>query len=139
MSELKPCPFCGGDAEVRHSVTCGYDSYWVECKDFKNCRGSVSPVTDVESVAVEAWNTRHVETCNAELANRYIELPLDADGVPIHIGDMLSSDEYRGRQFPCRGMSVGVRNGKYWTVCMDYDSYSGTSEWCAASRCHHVR
>lgn len=61
--ELKPCPFCGGDAEVRHSVTCGYDSYWVECKDFQNCRGSVSPVTDVESVAVEAWNTRHVETC----------------------------------------------------------------------------
>lgn len=64
MSELKPCPFCGGDAEVRHSVTCGYDSYWVECKDFQNCRGSVSPVTDVESVAVEAWNTRHVETCH---------------------------------------------------------------------------
>lgn len=62
MTELKPCPFCGGEAEVRHSVTCGYDSYWVECKDFQNCRGSVSPVTDVESIAAAAWNTRHVET-----------------------------------------------------------------------------
>ena len=63
MSELKPCPFCGGEAEVHHSVTCGYDSYWVECKDFQNCRGRVSPVTDVESIAIAAWNTRHVETC----------------------------------------------------------------------------
>lgn len=67
MSELKPCPFCGGEAEVRHSVTCGYDSYWVECKDFQNCRGRVSPVTDVESIAVTAWNTRYVETCEVEL------------------------------------------------------------------------
>lgn len=30
----------------------------------------------------------------AEIAERYMELPLDADGVPVHLGDTLTSDAY---------------------------------------------
>ena len=36
--------------------------------------------------------------CNAieaEIAERYMELPLDADGVPIHVGDEMESDNER--------------------------------------------
>lgn len=75
-----------------------------------------------------------------EIAERYIELPVDADGVPIHVGDYLESEEYDGRLFPCRGLNVEVcKSGKRWTVCMSYDSYSGTSEYTPANRCRHVK
>lgn len=80
------------------------------------------------------------DAIEAEIAERYMELPVDADGVPIHIGDSLASDEYDGKRFPCRGLNVEVCGvGKRWTVCMSYDSYSGTSEYTAAARCRHVK
>lgn len=76
----------------------------------------------------------------AEIESRYMELPVDADGVPIHVGDYLESEEYDGRLFPCRGLNVEVcKSGKRWTVCMSYDSYSGTSEYTSARRCRHVK
>ena len=75
-----------------------------------------------------------------EIAERYMEMPVDADGVPIRVGDYLESEEYDGRPFPCRGLNVEVcKSGKRWTVCMSYDSYSGTSEYTSARRCHHVK
>lgn len=44
MSELKPCPFCGGEAEAVHEI----DGFWtVECV---KCGALVD--------GIEAWNTR---------------------------------------------------------------------------------
>ena len=52
INELKPCPFCGGDAEIKkrgNSV-----SYWVVyCAP---CRAEVKGTTREE--ATEAWNRR---------------------------------------------------------------------------------
>ena len=76
---------------------------------------------------------------NDALAKRgYIKLPVDADGVPIHIGDYLHCDE-TGRDFPCRGYCCSVvKNGeRRWTVECSYDAYSGTSEYASARRCRH--
>ena len=56
--KLLPCPFCGASAHVEHCLTCGYDSYWVECDDYRNCGGRAGGVTDCEAVAVDNWNTR---------------------------------------------------------------------------------
>ena len=50
MSELKPCPFCGGEG-----VADGVIAYWVSCGNF--CGGQTSSYTSKDS-AVEAWNTR---------------------------------------------------------------------------------
>lgn len=54
MSELKPCPFCGGEAKT---VT---DYY------FRNTRCSSCGATGwqccTESEAIEAWNTRYEPT-----------------------------------------------------------------------------
>ena len=57
MSELKCCPFCGGEARLYsfHSQTIKtYKEYWVKCKNdccqTKNFRS--------EEKAVEQWNTR---------------------------------------------------------------------------------
>ena len=64
---------------------------------------------------------------------------MDADGVPIHVGDYLHSDE-TGRNFPCRGYSYGLNGGMpRWTIECCYDPYSGTSEFVSAKSCHHVR
>ncbi len=57
MSELKPCPFCGGEAKLYvrsiHGLLFG-DYYWVKCED---CNAETA--SDFEkSVAIEAWNRR---------------------------------------------------------------------------------
>lgn len=52
MSKLKPCPFCGGEAELT-----GFDApeYWVWCP---NCKASTDAHTGKMN-AIEAWNTRY--------------------------------------------------------------------------------
>ena len=78
-NELKSCPFCGGEAYVHehysfqgrapkdypHNKPIGYA---VGCTTF-DCRGkreNTGFMYKTEAEAVEAWNTRHVETCHAE-------------------------------------------------------------------------
>lgn len=55
MSELLPCPFCGGEAETltAESMYGGY-LFGIMCND---CR-SRGDVYDTEEEAIEAWNTR---------------------------------------------------------------------------------
>ena len=54
MAELKPCPFCGGEAEY---VDNG-DYKDVSCKDFR-CRGWAESLNCTsKKEAIEAWNRR---------------------------------------------------------------------------------
>ena len=55
MSELLPCPFCGGEAETltAESTHGGY-LYGIMCSD---CR-SRGDVYDTEAEAIAAWNSR---------------------------------------------------------------------------------
>lgn len=69
-NELKPCPFCGGEAKFRDSliITPEIDEndayvgadisddrpYWIECI---NCHAT-SGEYDTEEKAIEAWNRR---------------------------------------------------------------------------------
>lgn len=59
MSELKPCPFCGGEAQIQHQSRELYgdavDWYGVYCK--KQFCGYVSGQS-TEAEAIEAWNSR---------------------------------------------------------------------------------
>ena len=57
MSDLKPCPFCGGEAEVMHTggIGCSNDTFSiVECV---RCWAKTA-FCDTEAEAVKAWNTR---------------------------------------------------------------------------------
>lgn len=57
MGELKPCPFCGGEAKT---VTDYY--FWnTRCA---NC-GATGWQCCTEAEAIEAWNTRHERTCRS--------------------------------------------------------------------------
>ena len=71
MSELKPCPFCGGEAKS-YVRDYGDTHYWrVSCS---SDRCGVNPVTNVyhtESGAIEAWNIRAERTCHSEYSDRW--------------------------------------------------------------------
>lgn len=56
MAELKPCPFCGGEADCNNSgfMKAGKQMWAVECL---NC-GMVTTFADTEQKAIEAWNKR---------------------------------------------------------------------------------
>lgn len=63
MSELKPCPFCGGEGELSSGKYDGKDTSYVMCKKCM-CRGEfffVSPKYASEIKAVQAWNRREGE------------------------------------------------------------------------------
>ena len=44
----------------------------------------------------EQWR-KIADEIEAEIESRYMELPVDADGVPIHVGDEMENGEYRGK------------------------------------------
>ena len=72
--ELRPCPFCGGEAQVNtwtmHGIT--------ESRCF--CSNSDCP-NSVRTVAFEQWNTRPIED---ELRARIAELEADNDQLTAH-------------------------------------------------------
>ena len=48
--ELKPCPFCGGEAEI---ITINSLTHFVHCKECNLLRAFIS-----QGAAAEAWNRR---------------------------------------------------------------------------------
>ena len=52
MSDLKPCPFCGGEAQCSEDLR--FHISWVYCP---GC-GAASGYRNTEAEAIEAWNTR---------------------------------------------------------------------------------
>ena len=58
MAELKPCPFCGGEARLRKDE---YRNFWVECK---NClcgtsfASGSSPDEKLIETVIQDWNRR---------------------------------------------------------------------------------
>ena len=55
--QLKPCPFCGGEAEIRKGRSCMQAHYAVVCKD-KTCQGRAQKTFFVEYAAIKSWNRR---------------------------------------------------------------------------------
>ena len=56
-NELKPCPFCGGKAELITRKQCLADAYSVWCTN-KNCRGHTQRLVRVKHKAINDWNRR---------------------------------------------------------------------------------
>ena len=59
MSELKPCPFCGGS---KVSVAGWKDQYWVTCS---GCE-TEGPSGETKTEAMEVWNQRTPESVKVE-------------------------------------------------------------------------
>ena len=63
-SELKPCPFCGGeDLDVHVGASFGrlHENVTITCND---CIGSIYGGTEQRAIA--AWNTRAERTCTVK-------------------------------------------------------------------------
>lgn len=61
MYELKPCPFCGGEAEL--TVFCDFRGDIAKAYAYcVNCNAYVG-IFSKEEYAIEAWNTRYERTC----------------------------------------------------------------------------
>ena len=57
MSELKPCPFCGGEAKIDFN---GIDYVlwkFVKCQN-PECEVQTKQITQSDEQAIAAWNTR---------------------------------------------------------------------------------
>ena len=61
MSELKPCPFCGGEATLRYEPSPGV--YYVHCDTCGSETGNTG-LYRKEDKAIDAWNTRNKEAVN---------------------------------------------------------------------------
>ena len=61
MDELKPCPFCGGEAVIESSLITK-DGCFIGCNKY-GCRGTVrnGVLYPNRETATIAWNTRHIE------------------------------------------------------------------------------
>lgn len=94
MSELKPCPFCGGEAWMRisdapqilriecrecHAATTSFVADSIGEKEAAAAWNTRTDYHGYEQAAIEAWksikkwNTRHVETCKV-VGSYYSEL-----------------------------------------------------------------
>ena len=65
MTELKPCPFCGGKARVICNPFAEGDAYFITCVECDMLTGNF----DSEALVIEAWNARAEKTCH--LISRY--------------------------------------------------------------------
>lgn len=59
MTDLLPCPFCGGEAHISVSS----DGYGIECANDR-CLDMMLDQLPSEAEAIAAWNTRAERTCH---------------------------------------------------------------------------
>lgn len=82
MSELKPCPFCGGKQTYRKHN----GAVWLTRTNHKrDCimREALSFVAfATEAEAIEAWNSRAERTC--ECVAEYAKSPIDGKTIVLH-------------------------------------------------------
>ena len=53
MEELRKCPFCGGEAVIKHGIISD-DNIYVACVECDSCSG----ILHEEGEAIAAWNRR---------------------------------------------------------------------------------
>lgn len=96
MSDLKPCPFCGGKAELQTSPMIGHDGEWIAILcDGVECRVSPEILScgdaDLKAEVITAWNTRAtdatIEAQTAEIARLREALTYYADVEGRHPND----------------------------------------------------
>ena len=68
MTDLKPCPFCGGEAELETRKGCsGMTQYRYRCSECHAAKGRWhGGISGHPWTAAEAWNARAERTCECD-------------------------------------------------------------------------
>lgn len=83
----------------------------------ESCRRTemVEKPFDTYWITVEACNA-YIEALEAEIAIRFMELPVDADGVPLKVGKTVYGKYLKGNpEYTVRGFSFDQEHGQ-WNV-----------------------
>ena len=93
-------------------------------KSVERLLGFVGDMNAIDGDWLDGWNRAVLATekIEKEVSERYMELPLDADGVPIRVGDVLSYGDYKFKVFELAAFGDGswsIRNedGNAWAAC----------------------
>lgn len=97
--KLKPCPFCGGEAELRKWAIEGDILVWC-----KSCGAETKSGHRVEAITT-AWNTR---------ADSWPRVRRYPDEVPPIKGYVLKWNIPNGEWWPCRNAGIGSRDSFLW-------------------------
>lgn len=87
MSELRACPFCGGEASERN-FTEPFKNGWVGCQ---KCRCFIEWVKEGKLLAVAAWNRRTPDMGNPVTEVKPIEIEGD-ENKPLSIEELRGLD-----------------------------------------------
>ena len=79
----------------------------------------------------EGWILGCLDAIEAEIAERFMELQVDADGVPIRVGDYLQLGETRGEVV---ALTYCPDNGKF-----SWEWQCDTGDWYSTAFAHHVK
>lgn len=93
MSDLKPCPFCGGEAET-HGVQENVDTTFILCT---GCEAEMGE-HPTEAEAIAAWNTR-ADMADAARAEGW-NAAMEADDFADLVRDARAEAEKAMRKFP---------------------------------------
>lgn len=112
---LKPCPFCGGEAEM---VAGTYrDGGYLENTAYVRCKGcglrtyefhECEPAEDVQRYATEMWNERAERTCR---------IVRSVDKNPASYGGLVHRCSSCGKAFPKQFFNNGWTKLNYCPTC----------------------
>jgi hypothetical protein len=94
MSDLKNCPFCGGEAKKWE----GNDGWWIECYDGHGGCMVSTEVYETEARAIEAWNRRAGDDTREAIEAEIVAALRAIGSMPAAIySDWIERGEYRSK------------------------------------------
>lgn len=91
---------------------------------------SIEKLRDSAKIGGRSWLINHADEIEREIAEKYIALPLDADGVPIRVGDVIQFVNEQGGT----GAKVEV-----CAISEHYAYYGEGKHFYKADMCRHVK
>ena len=61
LTNLKPCPFCGGDAKLKTIIDSDHYIYYVKCSNTRCKVRAYTLVYRKKHEAIQAWNRRTIK------------------------------------------------------------------------------
>jgi len=93
MKKIKPCPFCGEEAEIKYSDR----YYWIECE---GCHARTNDfciddyergMAETQKLTTKSWNKREMSELQKYIKLRILEIALNSVGHKGYVSDTIST------------------------------------------------